>query len=54
MTDAEKQEFLSQIDQLNQRIKELERQNKLLVQQNMELTVAIEDVKADFDRRTDR
>ena len=42
------------IKDLQEKVKELERKNKLLVQQNMELTVAIEDVKADFDRRGDR
>ena len=58
MTDVDIREdlrfLISQLEKAEAKAVELERQNKLVVQQNLELTVAIENVKADFEGRLDR
>ena len=46
--------LLKAVSQRDEQIRELERKVKLLVQQNQELTAAMEDVRADFERRNER
>jgi hypothetical protein len=55
MNDSERADsLLKKVAEQEEKIKELERKVKLLVKQNMELTVAMEDVRADFERRNER